>query len=113
MHARPAAPAPVRQRAFVSAAARSDGPPLQRWEDEGGHYSADDEPVVETDRGKRAAAGLSWSEFLSRFFPGRRRHDLEALQAYATYRSEGTPAPSRGIRLPVAVSQKSRKEATS
>lgn len=35
--------------------------------------------------------GLDWQGFLSRYFPGRRRHDLEALTAYGSYRS------SRGV----------------
>ena len=34
----------------------------------------------------RAEAGLDWTEFLTRFFPGRRRHDIEALAAYGAYR---------------------------
>lgn len=80
--ARPDVPVP----ALVSATARGDCAPLQRWEDEGGHYRAD-EPYGEADPTKRAPAGLTWSEFLPRFFPGRRRHDLEALGAYAAYRS--------------------------
>jgi hypothetical protein len=31
--------------------------------------------------------GLDWEGFLSRYFPERRRHDLEAITAYAAYRS--------------------------
>jgi hypothetical protein len=31
--------------------------------------------------------GLDWQGFLSRYFPGRQRHDLEALTAYGAYRS--------------------------
>ena len=30
---------------------------------------------------------LDWSAFLARFFPNRRRHDLEALAAYESYRN--------------------------
>ena len=30
---------------------------------------------------------LEWSAFLARFYPNRRRHDLEALAAYAAYRN--------------------------
>jgi hypothetical protein len=37
--------------------------------------------------------GLEWHTFSSRYFPGRRRHDLVALKAYETYRSAGV-APS-------------------
>jgi hypothetical protein len=32
-------------------------------------------------------AGLDWSAFSAACFPGRRRHDLEALTAYGAYRS--------------------------
>lgn len=32
-------------------------------------------------------ARLDWSAFLARFFPNRRRHDFEALAAYASYRN--------------------------
>ena len=31
-------------------------------------------------------AGLDWQAFSAACFPGRRRHDLEALTAYAAYR---------------------------
>lgn len=32
-------------------------------------------------------AGLDWQTFCAAYFPGRRRHDLEALTAYCAYRS--------------------------
>ena len=32
---------------------------------------------------------LDWHAFLSRYYPGRRRHDFEALTAYGVYRSSG------------------------
>jgi hypothetical protein len=32
-----------------------------------------------------APAGLSWTAFGERYFPGRRRHDLEVLTAFAQY----------------------------
>lgn len=31
--------------------------------------------------------GLDWQAFSTRFFPGRRRHDLEVLKAYGAYRN--------------------------
>lgn len=34
-----------------------------------------------------AVQGLDWQGFLSRYFPERRRHDLEALTAYGAYKS--------------------------
>ena len=33
-----------------------------------------------------AANTLDWQSFCTAYFPGRRRHDLEALTAYGTYR---------------------------
>ena len=33
-----------------------------------------------------APAGLDWYAFSARFFPGRRRHDLEAVRAYGAYK---------------------------
>jgi hypothetical protein len=56
-------------------AARDTCPSIQNWENEGGRYPT----VNETD----APGGLAWYAFSSRYFPGRRRHDLEALKAYA------------------------------
>ena len=38
-------------------------------------------------------ATLDWYGFLARYFPGQRRHNLEALTAYHAYRSSGvTPS---------------------
>ena len=40
--------------------------------------------------------GLDWQAFSTTCFPGRRRHDLEALTAHGAYRrSDGPPAPAR------------------
>ena len=39
---------------------------------------------------------LDWEGFLSRYYPGRRRHDFEALTAYGVYRSSG------GVAVPPA-----------
>jgi hypothetical protein len=36
-------------------------------------------------RAAEAAEALDWEAFSNRYFPGRRRHDMEALTAYATY----------------------------
>jgi hypothetical protein len=83
-----------RMRAPILADAGGGGAPLQRWEDEGGNFSMDDEPDIEADGSKRAPPGLNWAEFLNRYFPGRRRHDLRALKAYEAYRSESISARS-------------------
>jgi hypothetical protein len=74
-------------------AAEDGGLSIQVWENEGGRFSA-------TNRSD-APAGLDWYAFCSRYFPGRRRHDLEALKAYEAYRSGATApksAPRRGSR---------------
>jgi CspA family cold shock protein len=58
------------------------------WEGEGGPSVA--EPPELSDEGTRRGGfpvGLDWSAFSARFFPGRRRHDLEALKAYEAYRN--------------------------
>lgn len=49
-----------------------------------------------------APAGLDWQAFSAAYFPGRRRHDLEALTAYGAYRRSravgtGTSAEPAGI----------------
>jgi hypothetical protein len=36
--------------------------------------------------GARGTDGLDWQSFSSAYYPGRRRHDLEALIAYGAYR---------------------------
>ena len=33
-----------------------------------------------------APAGLDWYAFSARYFPGRHRHDLEAVRAYGAYK---------------------------
>jgi hypothetical protein len=44
-----------------------------------------------------ARDGLDWQTFSAAYFPGRRRHDLEALTAYGAYRRSRTldERPSR------------------
>jgi hypothetical protein len=39
---------------------------------------------------------LDWQAFLSRYYPGRRRHDFEALTAYGVYKSSGDVDGSAG-----------------
>jgi hypothetical protein len=46
--------------------------------------------------------GLDWQGFSAAYFPGRRRHDLEALTAYSAYKRSrdtvtGSSAESAGI----------------
>lgn len=80
--------APRRQRhALLPAVVGDDGTSIHSWENEGGSYSMADELDLEVDRCEEPAAGLDWYAFSSRYFPGRRRHDLEALKSYEAYRS--------------------------
>jgi hypothetical protein len=46
---------------------------------------------------KDGAERLDFAAFLARFFPGRRRHDFEAITAYVAYRNEleKSVAPAR------------------
>jgi hypothetical protein len=48
-----------------------------------------------------APAGLDWYAFSARYFPGRRRHDLEAVRAYGAYkqRAGGGSIGSRAVQV--------------
>lgn len=48
-------------------------------------------------RAVEAREALAWDAFSNRYFPGRRRHDLEALTAYGAYRQgrEWRTTPAR------------------
>ena len=48
-------------------------------------------------RAAEAAEALDWEAFSNRYFPGRRRHAMEALTAYATYKQgrEWRTTPAR------------------
>lgn len=52
---------------------------IQNWENEGGRLAMHQSAA--------AATGLDWAAFTSRYYPGRRRHDLVALKAYEAYRT--------------------------
>jgi hypothetical protein len=68
----------------VVEASRKHGPFDTRWpsarRDSAGAVST--APPL---RAEEAAEALDWEDFSNRYFPGRRRHDMEALTAYATY----------------------------
>ena len=51
-------------------------------------------------RAEEAAEALDWEAFSNRYFPERRRHDMEALTAYATY-TQGREWRTRPPRLSV------------
>jgi hypothetical protein len=71
-------------RALASAEADNGGASLERWDEDGGRYRHESGPDV--NGGKPAPTGLDWGAFLRRYFPRSRRHDLEAVKAYETYR---------------------------
>ena len=47
--------------------------------------SAGPVPTAEPLRAEEAAEALDWEAFSTRYFPGQRRHNMEALEAYAAY----------------------------
>lgn len=60
------------------------------------------EPSAALPRDSRSDDGaqenLDWAAFSARFFPGRRRHDLEAITAYAAYRHDLDTSPDIAVR---------------
>lgn len=40
-----------------------------------------------------ASVPFEWTAFCERYFPGRPRHDREAITAYAAYRNDWAPGP--------------------
>ena len=65
-------------------ASRKHGPFDTRWPS----ARSDSSGAVSTAqplRAAEAAEALDWEAFSNRYFPGRRRHDMEALTAYARY----------------------------
>lgn len=82
----------TRARHPLRAAEDGDHPSIQNWENEGGRYSSAGQ--------KDAPGGLDWNAFSSRYFPDRRRHDLDVIKAYEAYRwSASTCAPRPTARL--------------
>jgi hypothetical protein len=59
-------------------------------------------PTAPPLRAAEAAEALDWDAFSDRYFPGRRRHDMEALTAYATYKQgrEWRTTPARLTLVP-------------
>jgi hypothetical protein len=68
----------------VVEASQKHGPFDTRWpsarKDRAGAAS-----TAATLRAEEAAEALDWEAFSNRYFPGRRRHNIEAVTAYATY----------------------------
>jgi hypothetical protein len=68
----------------VVEASRKHGPFDTRWPS----ARSDSSGAVSTApplRAAEAAEALDWEAFSNRYFPGRRRHDMEALTAYGRY----------------------------
>ena len=79
-------------------ASRKHGPFDTRWSS-ASERSAGAVSTVPPLRAAEAAEALDWEAFSNRYFPGRRRHDMEALTAYATYKQgrEWRTTPARLI----------------
>jgi hypothetical protein len=69
----------------VVEASRKHGPFDTRWPS-ARRDSSGAVPTAPPLRAAEAAEALEWEAFSNRYFPGRRRHDMEALTAYATYK---------------------------
>ncbi len=82
-------------------ASRKHGPFDTRWLS-ARKDSAGVVPPAPTLRAAEAAEALDWEAFSNRYFPGRRRHDMEALTAYATYKQgrEWRTTPARLTLVP-------------
>ena len=93
-------PAFVREVRQVVEASRKHGPFDTRWPS----ARKDSAGVVPTAPPLRAEAAeaLDWQAFSNRYFPGRRRHDMDALTAYATYKQgrEWRRSPARLTLVP-------------
>jgi hypothetical protein len=65
------------------------------WEDDGGRSVAGTPEISVAEATALAIPdGLDWAAFSARCFPGRQRHDFEAVKAYEAYGNRGRP-PSR------------------
>jgi hypothetical protein len=80
----------------VVEASRKHGPFDTRWPSARKESSVA-APTAPPLRAAEAAEALDWEAFSNRYFPGRRRHNMEALTAYATYKQgrEWRTTPAR------------------
>ena len=78
-------------------ASRKHGPFDMRWPSARKESADSAMPTAPLLRAAEAAEAFDWEAFSKRYFPGRRRHDMEALTAYATYTQgrEWRPPPAR------------------
>jgi hypothetical protein len=89
-------PAFVREVRQVVEASRKHGPFDTRWPSARKESSVA-APTAPPLRAAEAAEALDWEAFSNRYFPGRRRHNMEAPTAYATYKQgrEWRTTPAR------------------
>ena len=82
-------------------ASRKHGPFDTRWPSVR-KDSAGAVPTTPPLRAAEAAEALDWEAFSNRYFPRRRRHDMEGLRAYATYKQgrEWRRTPARLTLVP-------------
>jgi hypothetical protein len=92
-------PAFVREVREVVEASRKHGPFDTRWPS-ARKDSSGARPTAPSLRAEEAAETLDWAAFSNRYFPGRRRHNMEALTAYATY-TQGREWRTKPARLSV------------
>jgi hypothetical protein len=80
----------------VVEASRKHGPFDTRWPS-ARKESSDAAPTAPPLRAVEASEALDWDAFSNRYFPWRRRRDMEALTAYATYKQgrEWRTTPAR------------------
>lgn len=85
-------------------ASRRRGPFDPRWPKRPLHIAAD-RPTIALSGLEDVPEGLDWAAFSTRYFPGRRRHDLEGISAYDAYqhgrrwRKSNRPKRTRSLRL--------------
>ena len=89
-------PAFVREVGQAVEASRKHGPFDTRWPC-ARKESAGAVPTAPLLRAEEAGEALDWEAFSKRYFPGRRRHDMEALTAYAACKQgrEWRTSPAR------------------
>jgi hypothetical protein len=89
-------PAFVREVRQAVEASRKHGTFDTRWPP-ARKESLDAAPTTPPLRAAEAAEAFDWEAFSNCYFPGRRRHDMEALTAYATYKQgrEWRTTPAR------------------
>ena len=85
-------------------ASRKHGPFDTRWPS-AHKNSSDAVSTAPPVRAAQATEALDWEAFSNRYFPGRRRHNMEALTAYATYYKQGRERPTTPPQLSVVPPQ--------